>query len=293
MTVEDVTAAAVLQRKLDKKCEERHRVEKRFMEFCRINRIEPWSADSVVFFLGSVRAQLSAGSVKKHAVVMKQLERARFLPAAAQRLRILIGITHEEYAAKGVGHCSDFKDLQAAIMTVLALKGKLREAAACMLVLGHRYETLIKPFRSEQIIVDLSVPRIAWDLKFTKNRRSTDAKFRVVLRRNMLRWFPMQLLRIVERCFLRSPSPFESLDYSELNEAVKRACVDPAMSCTPGSLRRAFVWTAIVEHTEDDVTDWKAVMALTGHKRESTIQAYYQRDITGLFDDWCNVHYNH
>jgi hypothetical protein len=293
MTVEDVSAAAALQRKLDKKLEERRRVETRFLDFCRVNRVEPWSADSVVLFLGSVRAQLGAGSVKKHALVLKQLERLRFLPSAAQRLRLLVGITTEEYAAKGVSHCDDFKDLQAAILTVLALEGKARDAAACMLVLGHRCETLLKPFRSDQIAVDLTVPRIAWDLKFTKNRRSTDAKFRIILKDEMLRWFPPLLLRVVERCFRRSHSPFEHYTYDELNEAVKVACVDPAMNCTPGSLRRAFVWTAIVVHTHDDVTDWEKVRALTGHMKASTLQAYYQRDLFKSFDDWCTLRYNH
>lgn len=69
------------------------------------------------------------------------------------------------------------------------------------------------------------------------------------------------------------------IDWNELAVAVKDACPVPDLQVTPGSLRRVFVWSIIALYTVDNVTDWKAVIRCTGHKRVETAKAYYQKDL--------------
>lgn len=283
MTASDAASAEKLTRRLRRKLEARDRVGLRYTEFCSVNRMQMWSQGSVTYFLGSVHAQLGAGSFVNHCLHLKILERERYQTAVARDLKWYIRLAHEDGAQEGVDHADDYPTHHAAVMHVLAIgRRDLRAAAATMLLFGFRFETLTKPFRSSQIVFALQEWRVAFDMKFSKNRRSTSQKSRTVLTKENFKGVPMELLKLVCAAFQSSPAPFADLDYDELSAAVKSSCPVPSMNATPGSLRRAFVWTTIDLYTCKGVTDWDAVTRVTGHRRKETVMAHYQRDLTEL-----------
>jgi integrase len=283
LTAEDLAAAAALNDAYRKKVDMKERVRKRYHDFCALNRLPLWVGDSVTLFLGSVKAQLAAGSVKNHVLQMKVLERERFLPECAVRLRSYIKIAEENCARKGVEHCDDFPSFQQAVLTVLGVEDAyLRAAAVAMLALGLRYETLVKPFEADNIKFALhrNKPRVIYDLSFSKNRRSPAAKERITLVEVHLQRVPLVLLRQLETAFATHSCPFEGLNYDDLNKALKKTCVVPGMTVTPGSLRRCFIWTEIERCTDEmGVVDWEAVRRVSGHKKVETLKSFYQRKL--------------
>jgi hypothetical protein len=283
VTVADLAATEEIRRRLRQKGEGKIRTQTRYMEFCKLNRLEVWSTNSITLFLGSVKAQLSAGSFKQHTMHMKVLERERFQTGANIMLKGILVLAEEDGARTGVEHVDDFPAFEQGVLTVLNIDDPLlRAAATAMLALGMRFETITKPFHGKNIVFDIEArggPRISYDLTFAKNKRTTAERTRVNLMPCNLARCPLVLLRLLRGAFEQHDTPFDALDYDDLNTAIKAACVVPEMTVTPGSLRRLFILEEIANNTVEGVTAWDAVARVTGHKRIDTLKAYYQRTL--------------
>jgi hypothetical protein len=284
LTVADFAEADRLRKRVVVKRAEKVRVAERYDSFCRLNVLEKWSRLSVELFIGSVGAQLGPGSVHKHAMCLKMLERERTLTGAAVLLRDVLRVTSENWAQKTVQHSPDFPAFSDAIVSTLAIPNRLvRAAATCMCVLGLRHCDLVR-ISGGQIEVDIKVPRVRMDLHLTKNRRSPAKRIRVTLPKKALRNVPLQLLKLLQSVFSGAATALSSVTWQEVCDELREACIVEAMkeTVTPGSLRRAFIHDKIELCTADDVTDWEAVRQWTAHCKCDTLIAYYQKDLPAI-----------
>lgn len=294
----DIKHARELQKKIEKRRSASCRSERRYYEFCHVNVMEPWTSRSILAFVGSVDAQLSAGSTKNVVSDLMKIERRMWGREAAATLLDLMPIVSLNHAAeKRLQQSTDFESLSEAVRLLRRVPSEVRLPLTAMLCFGLRFADLTR-LAVEDIRLDglAAGDRSATlDLYVTKNRRVTGLRYRISLDHQDLEFLPNNMwAELVEACAPAggrpSVRPFAAFKYEGVNDAVKIACMEarirmhhdqasPRALATVGSLRRMFVHRVIARATLRNNGElyvcWDAVIRKTGHRNSATVQAYY------------------
>lgn len=278
----DVSESRRLRRALTERGRDKQRVAARYALYCRLNRCAPWTGGSHLDFLAQVRQSLSAATVAGHARHLRTILREQRQHPAALDLNGIIKLFDEEHCrAKTRRQSPDFRSAKDAFACVGGIPAlKMRQAALSILVFGTRRADLEKLVPTN-VRVENNPRRVTFDITLSKQRRHVNDRFRVALGERELREVPTRLWN--ELCQAWGPG-FPDVPWDRLTEAVREAAASRRIVSTDGrlftggSLRRCFVHSRIEEHTREDGTvDYDAVRLKTGHKKGSTIGAFYSR----------------
>jgi hypothetical protein len=251
------------------------------MMFCQINRCTPFQGSSHLDFLASVRVQLSAASAAKHAGHLRILLHETKRDPVVTSLNMLLKLYNEEHAKKRVLSSPDFRDTATAIRVVRRVpQRRLRLLLLSMLMIGPRLADIAYLTHGKNVRIDRQNRRVALDIFFSKNRRSTKELFRITLTQADFVDFPAAVW--TDFCDLWETQKHATASWAEAAGALRDAAdalgvraID-GREVTPGSLRRQFVHNRIRDCTRDNGTvDLVGVAQKTGHRQPNTIMAYY------------------
>jgi hypothetical protein len=281
VTGSDLKESLRIRKAIRERCSDRARTARRYITFCQLNRCTPFEGSSHIDFLASVRVQLSAASAAKHAAHLRILLYETKQNPVQLSLGAIIKLFNEEHAQKKVRSSPDFKTWQDALRAARGIRNATtRCACMTMLLCGPRLADLSHITFGDNLFIDPAMRIITLDITFSKNRRKTAERFRIKLGPTELMDVPRTAWQ--EWCATWARVGRVAIDWDVAAAALREACATLRITSTddrdltPGSLRRQFVHARIREWTRDDNSiDFEGVRQKTGHKKASTIMAYY------------------
>lgn len=274
---------------------ERDRIEARYLEFCKYNKLGAWSAKSVRLFVAHTAAQLSVGSVKNALGHLREIERRRHLSPEKLALCDLYNVVQEEYAkTRKAPQSDDFAREDDVVRVLLSLGGMTRKVCLAMATLGLRAQDLTEVQNRDISILEQQKGRsVVIDLFFTKNRRDVSLSTRIHLEDEDLKFLPDPLWGMLIRMFpgnKPTSRPFSGMVWGNVADELRAVAEDIGVEAvtssgstgriTPGSFRRFFVHRQITKYTSARGTDWGSVAEHTGHRRAENVRAHYRRPLT-------------
>lgn len=278
-----------------------HRTMCRYANYCRINDLSFWSARSLLDFVGSVNAQLSAGTTKNIVRDLLHLDARRSGRESTFLLRDLSAEVSTLHAAeKRLQQSTDFASAGSCLQLLRRLPKETKIPLACMLLFGFRFADLQRIRREDVVLESAKKEKRAatFDVYLTKNRRVAGLRTRLKLDNTDLGLCPEDIWKEIVESFSGCPKtkPFGRTQYTEVNDELITNFLEqpvrmhkgpetPRSTPTVGSFRRMFVHRCIDRYTVDSdelgvCTNWEAVIAKTLHRKIGTVIAYYQPSLS-------------